>query len=430
MKIRHLVYLLAGIAGLTTNAYADYQNTNPYICMSGDFSSVQQRSSERAIRFATFNAFLNRSNQGDLINDLRDPSDQLGIGGADTQIRAVAEIIQRVRPDVLLLNEFDYDQYGVALELFRENYLAVSQNSQEPIYYGYTYNAPSNTGLPSGQDLDNNGSSAGPGDAFGFGFFPGQFGMALLSRHPIGDDTRTFQNFLWKDMPEALLPDDPSTEEDADYYSKVELDIFRLSSKSHWDIPVSVNGTTIHVLAAHPTPPVFDGPEDRNGRRNHDEIRFWADYIGSTEQSSYIRDDNGRLGGLKESERFVIMGDYNADPKDGDSVNFAINQLLKHSAVDNAVAPGSIGGYADAESEGLMNDIHGGNPALDTGDFNPNGPGNLRVDYALPSKSGLNTICGGVFWPAPTDETYRLVGSGFPVISSDHHLVWIDVEVK
>lgn len=255
--------------------------------------------------------------------------------------------------------------------------------------------------------------------------------MALLSQYPINHyGVRTFQNFLWKDMPGALLPDDNSTATPMDYYSKEELAVLRLSSKSHWDIPVNMGGRTVHILAAHPTPPVFDGEEDRNGRRNHDEIRFWADYIGPRYLSRYIRDDQGRRGGIKGSKAFVIMGDYNADPKDGDSFNFAINQLLEHPQVDNSIAPASLGAYADADAEGLINDIHAGNPALDTGDFNPNGPGNLRVDYVLPSRRGLKPICGGIFWPTPTDETYYLVGPGFPVVSSDHHLVWMDMIVK
>ncbi len=80
--------------------------------------------------------------------------------------------------------------------------------------------APSNTGIPSGFDLDNNGSIGGPNDAFGFGFFPGQYGMAVYSMHPIDfGNIRTFQLFLWKDMPGALLPDDPNTPEPADWYS-------------------------------------------------------------------------------------------------------------------------------------------------------------------------------------------------------------------
>ena len=407
------------------------ESRGSYACMSADFSQLERRSKKTDVRFATFNISLNRNNAGQLIADLRDPDDQLGTGGSDTQIKAVAEIIQRVRPDVLLLNEFDYDANGTALTLFQENYLSVSQNGQAPVHYQYHYNAESNTGIPSGIDLNGDGSVGGPNDAFGFGFFPGQYGMVLLSKYPINtDQVRTFQSFRWQDMPAAALPDNADTAAPGDYFSPEALEVFRLSSKSHWDIPVRIGYRDIHVLAAHPTPPVFDGPEDSNGRRNHDEIRLWADYIGPDKQSRYIYDDKGRYGGIKNSSAFVIMGDYNADPLDGDSFNGAINQLLTHSAVDATIAPASIGAYVDAESEGQINDAHLGNAALDTGDFNPASPGNLRIDYVLPSKRGMEPICGGVFWPTPADDTYPLVGSGFPAVSSDHHLVWMDLKIK
>ena len=66
--------------------------------------------------------------------------------------------------------------------------------------------------MPSGFDLNNNGAIGGPDDALGFGFFPGQYGMVVYSKYPIAtDEVRTFRNFLWKDMPGALLPDDPNT---------------------------------------------------------------------------------------------------------------------------------------------------------------------------------------------------------------------------
>lgn len=144
--------------------------------------------------FATFNASLNRFNEGQLIADLSTPD--------DAQAQAVAEIIQRTRPDVLLLNEFDYDADGQAVDEFRATYLEEGQGGADPIMYPYAYVAPSNTGVPSGQDLDNSGSVGGPGDAYGFGFFEGQFGMAVLSRYPIDTDAvRTFQTFLWAEMP-------------------------------------------------------------------------------------------------------------------------------------------------------------------------------------------------------------------------------------
>ena len=283
------------------------------------------------VRFATYNASLNRNAAGQLIVDLSTPD--------NAQAADVAEIIQRVRPDVVLINEFDYDADGTALRLFQENYLSVPRNGAEPIVYPYRFAAESNTGLPSGLDFDNNGSVGGPGDAFGFGAYPGQYGMAVYSRHPIdAAHLRTFQRFLWKDMPGALLPDNPATPAPADWSSPEELSVFRLSSKSHWDVPIVIGGKVVHFLVSHPTPPVFDGPEDRNGTRNFDEIRFWADYI-TPGRGGYIYDDAGRSGGLKPGELFVIAGDQNADPFDGDSLPGAIQQLLDNPLVNTRVTP-------------------------------------------------------------------------------------------
>ena len=168
--------------------------------------------------------------------------------------------------------------------------------------------------------------------------------MALYSRYPIlEDDIRTFQTFLWKDMPGAPLPDDDSTPDAADWYSSEEFAVLPLSSKSHWDIPIQIGEKVVHVLAAHPTPPVFDGDEDRNGRRNFDEIRFWADYV-TPNVGDYIYDDAGGTGGLKPGSRFVIMGDYNSDPFDGDSIPGAAQQILELPSVRTNVTPDSLGG--------------------------------------------------------------------------------------
>ncbi|WP_439346187.1 phytase [Vacuolonema iberomarrocanum] len=379
-----------------------------------------------SIRFSAFNASLNRTMEGELIQDLSSPNNE--------QAQAVAEIIQRNNPDILLVNEFDYDAEGRAAKLFQENYLSVSQNGVDPVDYPYVYVAPSNTGIASGFDLNNDGvivSTPGePGygnDAFGFGNFPGQFGMALFSKYPIEtENIRTFQTFLWQDMPEALLPDDPETPEPNDWYSAEELEAFRLSSKSHWDVPINVDGETIHTLVSHPTPPVFDGPEDRNGTRNFDEIRFWADYVNGAD---YIYDDAGDRGGLEPGSRFVIMGDQNADPFDGDSIPGAIQQLLNDPLVNATVSPGSLGGPDAAERQGSNNLTQLGDPAYDTADFGEaefGGPGNLRVDYVLPS-ANLDIADAGVFWPEADSENFDLVGD-FPFPSSDHRLVFADVE--
>ena len=88
------------------------------------------------------------------------------------------------------------------------------------------------------------------------------------------------------------------------HYTPEQRQRLRLSAKPHWDVPVQVGAALIHVLAAHPTPPGFDGPEDRNGKRNHDEIRLWADYIRGGTAASCLYDDDGRHGGLEVQNRF------------------------------------------------------------------------------------------------------------------------------
>ena len=372
------------------------------------------------VRFSTFNASLNRSAAGQLVTDLST--------GTNQQARNAAETIQRTRPDVVLVNEFDYVDGEVAVDLFRENYLEVSQNGARPIRYRYAFVAPSNTGIPSGFDLNNNGTIGGGDDAFGFGAYPGQFGMVVYSRYPILDrKVRTFQHFLWKDMPGARLPDDPATAAPADWYSPEEQAVFRLSSKSHWDVPVRIGKKTVHFLVSHPTPPVFDGPEDRNGTRNADEIRFTADYIAGGRKARYIYDDEGRRGGLSRGAQFVIAGDQNSDPFDGDSIPGAIQQLLDSPRLQDPL-PTSAGAPEAATLQGGANATHESDPRYDTADFADTSPGNLRADYVLPSRR-LDVDGARVFWPVQADPLFYLTGV-FPFPTSDHRLVWVDVELK
>ncbi|EMY33229.1 endonuclease/exonuclease/phosphatase [Arthrobacter crystallopoietes BAB-32] len=368
---------------------------------------------QETVRIATYNASLNRSAAGELLRDLSTPENQ--------QARNIAEVIQRNDPDILLLNEFDYVEDYAAVDLFRQNYLQVSQNGQDPVEYPYAYTAPSNTGVDTGVDLNNDGVLGTGDDAFGFGLFPGQYGMVVLSKYPIDTaNVRTFQNFLWKDMPGNLMP--------TDYYSAEAQELLRLSSKSHWDVPVQVGNQAVHVLASHPTPPSFDGPEDKNGKRNFDEIRFWADYVAGGPRASYIYDDGGDRGGLQPGSRFVVMGDQNSDPRDGDSWPGAIGQLLEHPRIQDPL-PASRGAVEAAALQGGANISHLNDPRFDTADFNDNpAPGNLRADYVLPSKN-LLVRDAGVFWPKRGEPGSELTGE-FPFPTSDHRLVWTDVQLR
>lgn len=367
------------------------------------------------IRLATFNAEDVRS------EDLAD--------GTDPRLRQLAEVLQRIRPNIVLINEIAYDlpggpgvdpdqPAGQNGRRFAELYLARSQSPGLKPLRMHAFMAPSNTGMPSGFDLDRNGrtvtefpdvpdegqSEAGRaygGDCWGFGTFPGQYGMALLIDDRLGFDpeaVRTFRLLPWSYMPGALLPRDPDTGEA--WYDEEVSSLFRLSSKSHWDVPVTLpNGTTLHLLCSHPTPPAFDGEEMRNRKRNADEIRFWADYL---DNAPYIVDDRNHAGGIERGSMFVILGDLNADPDEGSSFKNPIaTHLLAHPLIGNPEPP-----RAELAVDGLEPD--------DTASFG------LRVDYVLPWR-GIEVLGSGVWRTPPGGRT-----GGFP---SDHFPVWADLRV-
>lgn len=363
------------------------------------------------VRIATFNASLYRNGAGELQQELATQD--------SAAARKVAEILQIVRPDIILLNEFDYDPEGLAVKRFQQNYLEVAQGNREPITYAYQFAPPVNTGVPSGLDLDRDGKQDGPGDAWGYGKFPGQYGFVVLSKYPINEKaSRTFQEFPWKDMPDAQWPRDGQGKH---YYPDEVRQVFRLSSKNHCDVVIDIEGEPLHFLVSHPTPPVFDGDEDRNGRRNHDEIRFWNDYV-TPGQGAYIHDDRGQSGGLAKDAQFVIAGDLNADPHDGDSTDNPLGLLAGNSLINFKIRPTSEGAV-EAAKTGAANQRHRGDPALDTADFNDASVGNLRVDYVLPSVN-LKFCAAKVFWPKKDEPESKLIDA------SDHRLVWIDVMLK
>jgi len=345
------------------------------------------------IRVATFNTALSRDQAGGLAKALLSKRDQ--------QAEKIAQIIMQVSADIILLNEFDYDETGISLDVFQEHYL-----SKFGACYPHTFIAPVNTGVPSGRDLNKDGvASDDGGDALGYGFFPGQYGMAILSRFPIDlQAVRTFQHFLWKDMPNAKLPSYPNGKS---WFDLGDLAILPLSSKSHWDLSVDVVGQPLHLLCSHPTPPVFDGVERRNGCRNHDEIRFWTEYLSA---GSEIYDDNKQFGGLDKDAPFVILGDLNASLTEGDSLNDGIGGLLNQSRVLSEVVPSSEGALSHS-------------PNLKNAQYHT-ASWKIRADYVLPSKD-FTILTSTVFWPVEGSLMAQTVKD-----ASDHRLVYLDLQLN
>ncbi|MGL1959019.1 MAG: endonuclease/exonuclease/phosphatase family protein [Colwellia sp.] len=368
------------------------------------------------LRIATFNVSMEALNYIETVKgqrpDVKGTELSKALKEDNQQIKNIAEIIQRVNPDIILLNEFDRENDSdVNIKYFLQQYLAVGQKNQQGIQYPYFYQGSVNTGVKSKFDLNNNGiSQEAPADTYGFGYFPGHFGMVLLSKYPLDENNiRTFQHFKWHNMPNALQTINPETQK-LWYSQKAWLDL-PLSSKSHWDIPITVNGQVIHILASHPTPPVFDGPENRNGKRNHDEIRFWLDYITPL-KGDYIYDDKQNFGSLASGEAFVILGDQNASNVEGDAINSAIGALLNSPLIQDA-KPKSQGGK-DHSKENKYAENH-------------TAYWRMRADYVLPSKAAWKITDSAVFWPLENDDAFRLIANR--KASSDHRLVWVDLEL-
>ncbi len=293
-------------------------------------------------------------------------------------------VLAEVDADVLLITGLDYDAQGLTLAALAD---ALARSGAP-----YLYQVPlrPNSGLATGFDIDGDGRLGGARDAMAYGRYFGEGGMAVLSRLPIDTkNIRDFSAFLWADLPRNLSPDTDSALRAQQ----------RLSSNGHYELPLALpSGQTLRLLVYYATPPVFDGPEDRNGRRNHDETAFWLRLMA------------GELPFDAPKPPFVIMGQASLDPSDGEGRSEALRALLAHSMLQDPAPRGSHGRQEAGQS---------GDSALDTAIY-PN-IGGLRVSYILPSRDA-QVIGAGVVWPADSDPHAITLAT-----ASQHRPVWVDV---
>ncbi len=320
-------------------------------------------------------------------------------GGDDPQVLATLDIVAQVAPDVLILTDIDWDLQGAALMALRDRMVPA---------YPHAFAGPPNAGLATDLDLDGNGRLGDDRDAQGYGRFRGDGGLAVLSRYPLDVAGMTdLTPLLWADVPGSALPDLLAA---APAISPGALSAWRLSSTAHWILPVQAPGGPVDLMIWTATPPVFDGPEDANGLRNRDELRLWNHWLDGTLPGQAPRDP---------ARPFVLVGNSNLDPVDGDGYADAMAAMLADPRVQDP-APRSAGALTAADP------AHRGDPATDTADWPDDPPGNLRVDYVLPS-ADLTVTGAGVFWPAPDDPLAALLGTD-GLAAGPHRLVWVDIE--
>ena len=323
---------------------------------------------ETTLTIATYSAPLSRDGPGLLLRDI--------IAGTDEQIAAIVHVISSVSPDVLVLTDFDYDLDGLALAAFAENFAPP---------YSFTIAPLPNSGMATGLDMDGNGRLGEARDAQGYGRFAGDGGIAILSRFPIlTDQVRDFSEMLWRDLPEAELP-----ETDAGPFPSAKVqDSQRLSSSSHLVVPIEVAaGLRLDLLTFAATPPVFDGPEDLNGLRNRDELRFWTHLL------------NGHWEGV--GTHFLLAGLTNLDPHAGEGFRDEMETFLLDARLNDPLA-----GIATAK-------------------WPERGLPPMRVSYVLPS-TAWRVVDAGVVWPDPATPLGQILGPD-GAAAGPHRLVWTTV---
>nr|WP_242648561.1 endonuclease/exonuclease/phosphatase family protein [Cognatishimia maritima] len=288
------------------------------------------------------------------------------------QVANVTRTIATHQPDVLVLQDMDWDLKGAAVHALQ------TQLKQVGTDMPYAYVPPSNTGLPMGIDMDADGKTGGPRDTQGYGRFPGQGSIAILSRLPIDEDAvQEFHALLWKDIAspkllEKLLPPEAIATQ-------------RLASVFMAAVPIETAAGPLWVLTHHATPPVFDGPEDRNGHRNAAENLFWLQYLDGT-------------FGTRDNAPFVIASQLNIDPIRGEGHKETLSTLLSDPRLQDPFATGPSEDHHTAAFDSV---------------------GKLRLAYLLPSSQLNVSAKGHSADPAlRPDQTH-----------SRHRLIWIDVEI-
>ena len=219
----------------------------------------------------------------------------------------------------------------------------------------------------------------GRGDALGWGGFPGNGGMAVLSRLPIdAGAARSFARAaLGRRCPGRELPRRPDGSPFPDAARRRRCGCRRGRTGTCRCCCRTAGGCT--CSPSNPTPPLFDGAEGFNRRRNRDEVRFWSVYL----DGAALPRRPGRTAGPPDGP-LVVLGNLNLDPLDGAGERGGDG--ARCSRIRGCRTRGRRAPAARRRRATGVNGGHDGDPALDTADWRDDGgPGNLRVDYVLPS---------------------------------------------
>lgn len=368
------------------------------------------------------NAGLSEDEEGALAERLE--------GGQDEAAQMLARNIQKTRPDVLLITDIDTSTH--VADIFKDQYLAEAQADGEagskdlsPLDYRYVYAASTNAGVQSGADLNGNGSTGDAGDAFGVGHFEGQRSMILYSRYPIKqDEVRTFNDLIWSELPGNSL--------DTEKYSKLVRSVLPLNSTSLWDVPLDVDGETVHVVATGLTP---DQGEGADADRRLDQLRFLNMYLSDSDDLRDLTDDAGAYGGLEQEANAVVLGalgpdleslDENVGQKRQDAAE-ELETFLDSGELDVA-KPSSAGAQCEDDASPQIRTI------LDfvcaTQYATRIGGGTSRSDYVAAANGSTVSKSGIEAAMSRAVAEKSSAGTSSASLAGARRMVWADVTLK
>lgn len=353
--------------------------------------------------------------------NLRELSTDKIVATSHPQVDAAAKIVARFHPDVVCLNEMQFDianvptsgmpgaksakpgTFSTAESNATRIAARIAAENPEAIY-PYALITVGNSGFAwSGPR-----PSTEPGSDWyslrGWGEYRGRFNTIVLSKFPIvTDQVRIITDVAWDAIPKNSI---------AQMKTDTGLDVpagYPVFEKSLNVIPLDIHGKTTYLVMSHPTAPAF---WSINPYRHEDELRALALFL------------DGQLPGVEsvpQGSPFVLIGDLNADPEEGDSRPGAIARVLAHDRLEPWFPEGA----------GTM----GKNPTFNTyvsgcgkGDGSsvgdPSSRFQMQIDYILPSKEIGRAQGGAVFFPnrAESQEDFDLACR-----ASDHMFLYVDL---
>lgn len=350
------------------------------------------------------------------------------------QMQSVKFILNQLKPDILSVNEIQYDLPGVPNEKFTSigkniDFFALeifNNQLKNRIYF------PANTGenalrnangeyVRNPDILERNKYC----DPVNFGMFPAQYSTAALTKFEV-ISVKQFNLIPWKEF-------NPSIDLSLylDERGQPLSNNMPLFDKNFTDVTLLIQGHTVHLLLLHTVPAFgFGNPKTPNFARNRDQLLFLKWYLG---HDTGLPVSNLTIERLTHQDSFIALGDWNVDITDenesanvlqslGKLYHYAINQYIPTHRGQDLLQDDFV---KQIDYILLSNDIDIKNsgvftPSAQIEKIGCNDEIAIKEGFILVKIKNNNQICSYL-----VEENYY-----HSKMASDHLAVWADIDFK